>query len=155
MEPDFTFEELFKIAEKNIDYAVEGAILAFTEQVVGRMKVLELNRTRLAEKIGVSPAYITKMLRGDTNFTLESMVKVGNALGAELKLALVPKSEANAWINLLQLLEPPKNPVVEVWGKINQERSHAGLDSGPAREFNALNQDSTHDPANAVAALAA
>jgi transcriptional regulator with XRE-family HTH domain len=44
----------------------------------------------LAEKIGSSPAYVTKILRGETNFTLDSMVKIATALGCELTIGLRP-----------------------------------------------------------------
>ncbi|MGL4398710.1 MAG: helix-turn-helix domain-containing protein, partial [Luteolibacter sp.] len=47
-------------------------------------------RTALADKIGSSPAYITKILRGETNFTLDSMVKIATALGCELTIGLRP-----------------------------------------------------------------
>jgi len=54
------------------------------------MKDRGLNRTALAEKIGTSPAYITKILRGDTNFTLDSMVRFALALDCELNFELQP-----------------------------------------------------------------
>ncbi len=49
-----------------------------------------LTRSVLAEKIGTSPAYITKFLKGETNFTLDSMVKIAKALKCELAIGLFP-----------------------------------------------------------------
>jgi transcriptional regulator with XRE-family HTH domain len=71
-------------------YQAEGASIRFTEDLVARMKASGLTRSALAEKIGSSPAYITKILRGDTNFTLDSMVKIASALGCELTIGLRP-----------------------------------------------------------------
>ncbi len=71
-------------------YRAEGASIRFTEDVVAHMKSSGLTRTALAEKIGASPAYITKILRGDTNFTLDSMVKIATALGCELTISMRP-----------------------------------------------------------------
>lgn len=71
-------------------YRAEGASIRFTEDLVAHMKSSGLTRTALAEKIGSSPAYITKILRGDTNFTLDSMVKIATALGCELTVGLNP-----------------------------------------------------------------
>jgi len=47
-------------------YRAEGASIRFTEDHVAFMKTSGLTRTALAEKIGSSPAYITKILRGIT-----------------------------------------------------------------------------------------
>jgi transcriptional regulator with XRE-family HTH domain len=71
-------------------YRAEGASVRFTEDLVALMKTSGLTRTALAEKIGSSPAYITKILRGDTNFTLDSMVKIATALGCELTIGMKP-----------------------------------------------------------------
>jgi transcriptional regulator with XRE-family HTH domain len=76
-------------------YRAEGASIRFTEDLVACMKTCGLTRSALAEKIGASPAYITKILRGDTNFTLDSMVKIAYALGCELTIELRPSATAN------------------------------------------------------------
>ena len=75
-------------------YRAEGASIRFTEDLVARMKASGLTRSALAAKIGSSPAYITKILRGDTNFTLDSMVKIAAALGCELTIGLQPLATA-------------------------------------------------------------
>lgn len=71
-------------------YHAEGASIRFTEAVIARMESCGITRTDLAEKIGTSPAYITKILRGDTNFTLDSMVKIAQALDCEIDFELRP-----------------------------------------------------------------
>ena len=75
-------------------YRAEGASLRFTEDLVAFMKTSGFTRTALAQKIGSSPAYITKILRGETNFTLDSMVKIATALGCELTIGLRPLAPA-------------------------------------------------------------
>lgn len=75
-------------------YRAEGASIRFTEDLVAFMKTSGLTRTALAEKIGSSPAYVTKILRGETNFTLDSMVKIATALGCELTIGLRPLAAA-------------------------------------------------------------
>lgn len=82
-------------ARKTDAYRAEGASIRFTEDLVARMKASGITRTALAEKIGTSPAYITKILRGDTNFTLDSMVKIAHALGCELSIGLQPSPMAS------------------------------------------------------------
>ncbi len=76
-------------------YRAEGASIRFTEDLVAAMKSSGLTRSALAEKIGTSPAYITKILKGETNFTLDSMVKIAHALNSELTIGLQPIAPAD------------------------------------------------------------
>ena len=54
------------------------------------MKEQGINRSTLAEIVGVSPAYITKALRGYANFTLDTLAKFGFALGHRFRIKQVP-----------------------------------------------------------------
>src|SRR5436305_6534045 len=85
-----SFPELFEQAEQHDDYWVAGTILEFTEGVVREMKRQGVTRTELAKRLGATPAYVTKILRGKANFTLETMVRLARALDAELRVQLVP-----------------------------------------------------------------
>lgn len=53
-----------------------------------RLEASGLSRSALARRLGASPAYVTKVLRGRTNFTLDSLVKIAAALGAEVEVRL-------------------------------------------------------------------
>lgn len=46
-----------------------------------------------ARRIDKTPAYISKILRGDVNFTIESMVRLIWALGGRLHLKIAPAAE--------------------------------------------------------------
>ena len=65
-----SFKELIDQAKRRDTYWVGCLILDFTE---GLHKIMESNgvsRSELARRLGVSPAYVTKVLRGNVNFTL-------------------------------------------------------------------------------------
>ncbi len=83
-----SFSELLKEARRELDYYVTGAIIDFTESVARKMKALGINRTELAERIDSSPQYITKILRGNANFTIQSMAKLARALDCDLQVRL-------------------------------------------------------------------
>ena len=85
-----TFPALFEEAERHEDYWVSGAILAFTEDLARVMERDGVSRAELARRLGSTPAYVTKILRGNVNFTLATMVRLARALGAELQVQLVP-----------------------------------------------------------------
>ena len=79
-----------KAARKTHEYRAEGASIEFTNALVTRMREAGVTRSELARLIKVTPAYISKILRGATNFSLDSMVKIANALNCELRLHLQP-----------------------------------------------------------------
>jgi|SRR6185295_2666342 len=83
-----TFSELFQQAEQHEDYWVAGAIVEFTESLVQEMERQGITRTELARRLGATPAYVTKILRGKVNFTLATMVRLARALGSDLHVQL-------------------------------------------------------------------
>lgn len=91
------FGERLAKARNSLKFAVTRAILDFTEQVVGRMTSIGMNKAQLADRLNTSPAYVTKMLRGETNFTLETMVKVLRCLESELEIRVCPKNRTSQW----------------------------------------------------------
>jgi transcriptional regulator with XRE-family HTH domain len=90
-----SFAELFKQAEEHEDYWLAGAILEFTEAVVREMERQDISRTELARRLGTTPAYVTKILRGKVNFTLATMMRLARALSSEMHVQLIgPSHEA-------------------------------------------------------------
>ena len=88
-----SFKELLDEAKGRDSYWAASIILDFTE---GLHKIMEANgitRSDLARRLGVSPAYITKVLRGNVNFTVDSMVRLIRAAGGEVRVQVVPKSQ--------------------------------------------------------------
>ena len=86
-----TFENLYKEAERQDDYWIARRALDFTEDVVRVMTDMKVTRAELARSLGTSQAYITKLLRGDVNFTLGTMVRLARALDAEFRISLCRK----------------------------------------------------------------
>ena len=82
------------------EYRAEGASIEFTNAMLTRMRQVGVSRGKLAVKIGVSPAYISKILRGDTNFSLETMVKIANALESEFRCHLQPVGAKAQWLDV-------------------------------------------------------
>ena len=84
------FDDLYREAETHEDYWVAGAVHEFTEALCRRMDEQRLSRVDLARRLGTSPAYVTKILRGNANFTLATMARLAQALGSELRFQLAP-----------------------------------------------------------------
>jgi transcriptional regulator with XRE-family HTH domain len=116
-----TFKQLFEAARKRLAYHVEGVILEFTEEVVARMEAEDVSNTELAKRLDASPAYVTKVLRGSTNFTLETMVKIARALNADVRVHLQPVGTKTQWLDVWDALEEvPTAPIESLtWRREN------------------------------------
>lgn len=81
-------------------YWVESAKLDFAMKLEKQIRQSNLSYATLANKIGTSAAYISKIFRGDTNMTIETMVKLTRAAGARLNIEIVSESvAAQRWDN--------------------------------------------------------
>ncbi len=88
-----SFKELFDQAKERDTYWVASLILDFTEGLHRIMEANGVSRSELARRLEVSPAYITKVVRGNVNFTLDSMVRLVRAVGGEVSLQIAPKAQ--------------------------------------------------------------
>lgn len=107
-------------ARETHEYRAEGASIEFTNAMVNRMRETGVSRSELARKIAVNPAYISKILRGETNFTLDTMVKIAAALECEFRCHLQPSGAKSQWLDVystrtrktsFENLEVPENVI--------------------------------------------
>jgi len=88
MKPHEWYQKTLEEVRDTLEYELEGVLIELTEQIVRHMEREGINRSQLAKKLGVSSAYITKLLSGHPNMTLETVVKVARALKCEVYLSL-------------------------------------------------------------------
>ena len=108
-----SFSELFAEAEKKDSYWSKQAALDFTSELYQLMKQRGITKKELAQKLGTSQAYITKVFKGDANFTIESMVRLTRALKGKLSLHVTPQEEKT--VNWYRVLDTQK-AVAHSWG---------------------------------------
>lgn len=84
--------EKINAARGTFDYRLEKILLQLGEDICLLMEQQRLSRTQLAERMGVSPAYITKILSGNPNLTIKSLLKLADAMGKELTLQFAPRA---------------------------------------------------------------
>jgi len=80
-------EELLKSA----GYWIAEIQIGLYNCAVGFMEKHKMNRTQLAAYLGVSKGYVTQLLSGDYNFSLEKLVELALALGYVPQMAFEPK----------------------------------------------------------------
>ena len=72
----------------------EGLALDFIREIERRRDELGLSYAELARRMGVSRAYMSKLMSGTQNSTLGSLVKLALVLGCEVKISLVAPGKA-------------------------------------------------------------
>ena len=81
----------YRKSKERDSYWVERAKNSFALTVERVMKQKEVKKKDLAERLGQSPANVSKVLRGDANLTIETMTKLALALDVEVSIQLMPR----------------------------------------------------------------
>ena len=97
-----SFSDLWKEIENDEKYLIEKNILDFTLQLQQLMEKRGVSKKELSERYGSSQAYITKVMRGNANFTLETMTKLVNAVEGKLTIHVTGKEEkCQKWFRVI------------------------------------------------------
>lgn len=93
------FSLLFEEAEKDSKFHAEELKIEIAEQIFCAMERKNLNRAQLAEKLGLDKSYVSKVLKGNINLTIETIAKIGKELDAAwtIKLEDKPKEEISPY----------------------------------------------------------
>lgn len=94
MEPKERFNQLLEKFKDDDEFKFQGLILRVSEDIASLLKTQNMTRGKLAQKLGCSPAYITKLLRGSENLTLRKLFEVSRALDAEFKVEMSAHARA-------------------------------------------------------------
>ncbi len=94
--------------DEPLDFWIDMARVGFEDDLHRLMTSAGIHRTDLAEAAGVSPAFVSKVLNGSTNYTLKTMAKLARAVGGVLQVRLtaedaevvrVVSPETAAWLD--------------------------------------------------------
>lgn len=100
--------------EGQLALVTEGLMVDATELIAEAMESEGISRAELARRIDRSPAFVTKVLRGTSNFTLRTLAHILFALGYTIRLRVekvdagsggwpAPASAANSTECMLRL----------------------------------------------------
>lgn len=87
------FDKELKKLDNNLDSLTYKYVLDFSENI---FEILDNNPIKnknkyLAQKLNCSPAYISKLFNGRSNFTVRKLVELAKAVDYDLKISLIPK----------------------------------------------------------------
>jgi transcriptional regulator with XRE-family HTH domain len=91
MDTEKWFNDKLAELKDDADFRLETIILDLTEQISTSMKEKGMTRAKLAAVLAVTPAAVTKILNGNPNFTLKTLLKVADALGIEFNVTFGAK----------------------------------------------------------------
>lgn len=77
--------------EYTIDYQAELSIIELNEKIIAKMEELKISRVELAKRLGVSKAFVTKLLNGNPNMTIKTIISIALALDCQLYQDIYPR----------------------------------------------------------------
>ncbi len=80
------FKSKLETFKEDIEFRLETLVLELTENICKRMAQKNINRMELAKRLHVSPPAVTKILNGNSNFTLKTLLSIADALDQELTI---------------------------------------------------------------------
>src|SRR5437879_3337784 len=97
-----SLEQFLADAKTRDSYWVERAKLEFSISLERERKKAGLSYADIARKLEKSPAYISKVFRGDTNLTIESLVKLARAIGCNFYSEIADQSKKLMWYQVTE-----------------------------------------------------
>jgi transcriptional regulator with XRE-family HTH domain len=95
-----SFNAILSAAKNKDSYWIEALKHDFALELHGMLNKQGIRAGEFATKMGVSAPYISRVLRGDENLTVASLVKIARAAGAKISLHL---SESDCDVRWLEV----------------------------------------------------
>lgn len=87
---------LQKEVRASADYAGIAAREDFIDNLYARMAERRVSRAELARRLGTSRAYVSKVLSGSENLTIDTMARLSRAVGCEVRFELCESAESES-----------------------------------------------------------
>lgn len=97
-----SFAALYAKLESTPAYQAEKLAVAFLAELNAFMQAHDVSNAELARRANVSPAYITKVFRGPSNLSIETLTKLADAVGCKVHLHLANHDADVRWFDIFQ-----------------------------------------------------
>lgn len=97
------FKELYDSVKNSWEFKGQKHKSDFAYKINQLILKKGVNKASLANSLGFSRAYITKVLKGDANLSIDKMTQITAALDAELCLNVVEKGVEGRWIEIYKM----------------------------------------------------
>jgi len=96
-----SYRALVRTSKDTDSYWIEHAKLDFAFGLNHQLKRIGMANTDLAKTLGVKPPYISRVMRGEENLTIGSMVKLVRATGGKLHLQVADQKDGMRWFKVI------------------------------------------------------
>jgi transcriptional regulator with XRE-family HTH domain len=93
--------EWYQSLDHDTEFLAEEAKVSFAVCLERRMKQGGMSKADLARRLKTSQAYVTKILRGDSNLTINTMVELASAVESSLHLHIAPRQADVRWFEIV------------------------------------------------------
>ena len=69
-------------------YTAEKVAVAFLVDINARMVAQGISNVELAQRMGTTRSYITRLFRGSTNLSVQTMTRLAHAVGCSVRVQL-------------------------------------------------------------------
>lgn len=95
-----SFASLYAKLEASPSYRAEKLAVAFLAELNASMHEQGISNAELARRIGASAAYVTKVFRGPSNLSVETLAKLADAVGCQVHLHLAKNAVSVRWFDV-------------------------------------------------------
>ncbi len=128
MRAETSLERAIREYEKDPEFVLEGMLWDINDQIARAMKKQNISRAELARRLDTSRSYVTKLLRGTTNVTLQSLARVAIALESEISISL-SAAQQSVEVQIITTAAAPELRLLRGWrqstGRAAQQRASA------------------------------
>lgn len=79
------------------EYTAESVAVAFMVEINARMLAQGISNVELAQRMGTTRSYITRLFRGSANLSVQTMTRLAHAVGCAVRVQLLgPPGDAPA-----------------------------------------------------------
>ena len=96
-----SFAKLYQKRMQTPEYHSQELAVSFLADLTEAMRAKEITNSELARRAGVSPAYITKVFRGPSNLSMDTIAKLAMATGTRASLRLASRGYNVIWQDLI------------------------------------------------------
>lgn len=89
-------ERMMGTARQHPLWGFELAVLDFADKVDAELERRRMTRAELAERAGVKPSYISRVLNNPENITLQTLFRLANALEMDVEIDLKARHQEPA-----------------------------------------------------------
>lgn len=106
-----SYRKLLQDAKKSVTYKIEKAKLDFVVAMNSLIAEKEITKRVIADRLGCTAPNVSQLLRGDGNFTLETMVKLADAVDGDIHIHIARRDSKVRWVEALASRRLEQTPI--------------------------------------------